>query len=491
MVCKEDVVSWFKELESYKRIDAMCTLLDMCLPFELRFIGTYVEELGRRDFLELRGAELRANNPTDLAADIGDANTDSRTRRKMALYVSLLRSCNYACATTLYNAMVSLEQSGLLKGLYGDLLEEIFLLYTMALHHPAFTFDQKSHFGEILDKLKLEDQSIHYQEQQELLDIASMNACHSSMTPNMTLPPPNLTGLGPPPGIMFVKASGLQPSTDSISQELNSPPVLTGAGTVIPMLGEVTHPPPGLPIPQYSIGEYMGQHTWPANIIVSTLSQPLEVINYQQGPASPLMSSPGDSRSGSPRPRRRLSRDHSPPLPVCAPEPLSHLASNFDNMSLTDLQHSIGDERLREFSSAHHYRSLEKLNGVRQHGYQPGLGSARSSSDSGSSTASSPPGTPAPMGRAPLPFLPYPRYAYPTPAYRPPFATVPNGEPAPYHGYGSFVPVLYAQTKLSCYNCGATGHAGHDCKEPSMEEMTRAGGYQLDFAGATTEQTEK
>lgn len=214
MVCKEDVVSWFKELESYKRIDAMCTLLNMCLPFELRFIGTFLEELGKRDFQELRGAELRANNPPDLAADIGGADTDSRTRRKMALYVSLLRSCNFACATTLYNAMVNLEQSGLLKGLHGDLLEEILLLYTMALHHPAFTFDQKSHFGEILEKLKLEDQRIQYQAQQEHINVAPMSACHTqpTITPNMSVPPPSLTRLGPPPGLMFVKAPVVQVS---------------------------------------------------------------------------------------------------------------------------------------------------------------------------------------------------------------------------------------------------------------------------------------
>uniref|UniRef100_A0A2A4JXT2 Zinc finger CCHC domain-containing protein 2 n=1 Tax=Heliothis virescens TaxID=7102 RepID=A0A2A4JXT2_HELVI len=250
MVCKEDVVSWFKELESYKRIDAMCTLLNMCLPFELRFIGTYLEELGKRDFQELRGAELRANNPTDLAADIGGANTDPRTRRKMALYVSLLRSCNFACATTLYNAMVSLEQSGLLKGLYGDLLEEILLLYTMALHHPAFTFDQKSHFGEILEKLKMEDQRIQFPEPQEHINV---------------VPPP---------------------SADAVP-ELSSPPVLTGAGGVVPMLGEVPHPPPGLPMPQYNMGEYMGHNAWPANIIVSPINQPLEVINYTAANAAP------------------------------------------------------------------------------------------------------------------------------------------------------------------------------------------------------------
>ncbi|XP_047544951.1 formin-like protein 20 [Vanessa atalanta] len=513
MVCKEDVVSWFKELESYKRIDAMCTLLNMCLPFELRFIGTYLEELGKRDFQELRGAELRANNPTDLAADIGGADTDSRTRRKMALYVSLLRSCNFACATTLYNAMVSLEQSGLLKGLYGDLLEEILLLYTMALHHPAFTFDQKSHFGEILEKLKLEDQRIQYQEQQDHnINLAPVSGCHtqSSITANMSVPPPNLSSLVPQPGIMFVKTPGVQPPTSDGVAELSSPPVLSGAANLVPILGEVPHPPPGLPIPQYNVGDFLGQHTWPANIIVSPLNQPLEVLNYQAGPggagapASPLMSSPGDSRAASPRSRRRLSRDRSPPLvPLPPPETLPHLAATFDNLTVSEMRHNVGEERLREITAMHHqYRSLEKLNGVRRRAaYCP---QPRSSSDSGSSAASSPPSTPAPQPRRatpsmppgpapsapPVPYLPYTRpYPYPTPppAYRPPPPPFANGEPPPYPTaapFAGFVPVLYAPPKLSCWNCGGAGHAGHECKEPSMEEMTRAGGYQLDFGGA-------
>ncbi|XP_022127457.2 leucine-rich repeat extensin-like protein 5 [Pieris rapae] len=506
MVCKEDVVSWFKELESYKRIDAMCTLLNMCLPFELRFIGTYLEELGKRDFQELRGAELRANNPTDLAADIGGADTDSRTRRKMALYVSLLRSCNFACATTLYNAMVNLEQSGLLKGLYGDLLEEILLLYTMALHHPAFTFDQKSHFGEILEKLKLEDQRLQFQEQQEHLNVVPVSGGHtqSNVTLNMSIPPPNIPNLGPPPGLMFVKTPGVQPNSSEAVPEISSPPVRNASG--LPMLPDVPHPPPGLPMPQYNIGEFIGPHTWPANIIVSPLNPPMEVINYHATggpPPSPLVSSPGDSRAASPRSRRRLSRDRSPPLPD---PPLQHLAANFDSLSVGELRHTIGEERLREISAVHHqYRSLEKLNGVRRRAaYCP----PATSSDS-SSTGSTPPGTPAPPQRRhtpsapppgtapPVSFMPYPRpYPYPTPppAYRPPPAPFANGEPPPYPAtapYAGFVPVLYAPPKLSCWNCGAGGHAGHECKEPSMEEMTRAGGYQLDFGGAPPEATDK
>lgn len=165
------------------------------------------------------------------------------------------------------------------------------------------------------------------------------------------------------------------------------------------------------------------------------------------------------------------------------------------------MRHNIGEERLREITAVHHqYRSLEKLNGIRRRAaFCP---PARSSSDSGSSAASSPPGTPAPPRRPPpsappVPYMPYTRpYPYPTPppAYRappPPFA---NGEPPPYPApapFTGFVPVLYAPPKLSCWNCGGAGHAGHECKEPSMEEMTRAGGYQLDFGGAPPPEAEK
>ncbi|CAG7706978.1 unnamed protein product [Allacma fusca] len=62
MVCKDEVVNWFHKLNGAGRLDAMCALLDVCLPFEIRFLGTYMENLGRRDFHELRDADHRANS---------------------------------------------------------------------------------------------------------------------------------------------------------------------------------------------------------------------------------------------------------------------------------------------------------------------------------------------------------------------------------------------------------------------------------------------
>uniref|UniRef100_A0A2M3ZFW5 Putative heat shock factor hsf-type dna-binding domain-containing protein n=1 Tax=Anopheles braziliensis TaxID=58242 RepID=A0A2M3ZFW5_9DIPT len=156
MICKEDVVNWFRDLKSYNRIDTMCVLLNMCLPFELRFLGTYLEELGRRDGPELRGAELKVNNPQEFIADIASGEpTDRRIRRKMALFLALFRTCNHTYANELFKTLEGWGARGDLQRLFEeDVLQELLLVYTMATNHPVFSFEQRLHCGEIFTKLK-------------------------------------------------------------------------------------------------------------------------------------------------------------------------------------------------------------------------------------------------------------------------------------------------------------------------------------------------
>lgn len=149
---------WFKELESYKRIDTMCTLLNMCLPFELRFLGTCLEELGRRDSQELRGIELRVNNPQDLAADMVACQkgepTDKKIRRKMALYLALIRACNRTCVTEIFRTLKGWEDCDFMNMTDADTLQELLLVYTMAANHPVFSFEQHMKCTEIFEKIK-------------------------------------------------------------------------------------------------------------------------------------------------------------------------------------------------------------------------------------------------------------------------------------------------------------------------------------------------
>lgn len=158
MITKSDVIMWFKALESYKRIDTMCTLLNMCLPFELRFLGTCLEELGRRDSQELRGMELRANNPQDLATDMiacqkGEP-TDKKVRRKMALYLALMRACNRTNVTEIFRTLESWGELDFSTMTDIDTLKELLLVYTMAANHPVFEFEQHLKFMRIFEKIK-------------------------------------------------------------------------------------------------------------------------------------------------------------------------------------------------------------------------------------------------------------------------------------------------------------------------------------------------
>lgn len=157
MICKEDLVVWFKNLESYRRIDVMCTLLNLCLPFELRFLGTCLEELGRRDAQDLRGIELRVNNPQDFNTDVGSFQTgqptDIKMRRKMALYLALMRACNRTGVNELYKTLDRWGDRDFTKFSDGDPLQELLLVYTMATNHPVFSFEQRLKCGEIYSKI--------------------------------------------------------------------------------------------------------------------------------------------------------------------------------------------------------------------------------------------------------------------------------------------------------------------------------------------------
>lgn len=158
MICPKDVLQWFKTLESYKRIDTMCSLLEACLPFELRFLGTCLEELGRRDSPELRGMELRANNPQDLAADMHNCQkgepTDIKIRRKMALYLALIRACNRNCVSEIFRTLECWGERDFASMSDQDTLLELLLVYTMAAKHPVFSYHQHTKCAEILAKIK-------------------------------------------------------------------------------------------------------------------------------------------------------------------------------------------------------------------------------------------------------------------------------------------------------------------------------------------------
>lgn len=196
MVCKEDVLSWFKDLECYKRIDVMYDLLNMCMPFEIRFMGSCIEEIGKHTYQELRGLTIIANDVEKLSKDNSLSNglLDESTRSRVLLYISLLSTRNCLSANWLFKKLfrTAVFEDFIVKGNCKDenLQSELLLLLTMSLHHPAFTFDQKTFFGSML---------LHLIEQRE-------GKKFMAVKPNTFCYPP---GFGYPPAQIIAVRSNL------------------------------------------------------------------------------------------------------------------------------------------------------------------------------------------------------------------------------------------------------------------------------------------
>lgn len=156
MVCKEDVCQWFRGLCGPKRIDLMSGLLQMCLPLEIRFIGSCVEDLARKNYLFLREAEIKANDVNEIRRLTN--MLDEVTRSKLNVYLALLHSNNSLCSSLLFNTLTCVEPLQEYKKSKTSnqitltrLAEEVLLLYTMAAYHPAFSFSQRHVLFERLD----------------------------------------------------------------------------------------------------------------------------------------------------------------------------------------------------------------------------------------------------------------------------------------------------------------------------------------------------
>ncbi|ESN90303.1 hypothetical protein HELRODRAFT_165952 [Helobdella robusta] len=63
----EKILNYFISASSCDRIKLVCSLIQLCLPYELRFVGACLEDKGRKDAsIELLDEEKRANNTEDV-----------------------------------------------------------------------------------------------------------------------------------------------------------------------------------------------------------------------------------------------------------------------------------------------------------------------------------------------------------------------------------------------------------------------------------------
>uniref|UniRef100_A0A8C6SM62 Zinc finger CCHC domain-containing protein 2 n=1 Tax=Neogobius melanostomus TaxID=47308 RepID=A0A8C6SM62_9GOBI len=169
---REGVYCWFSALTSAQRVEFLCGLLDLCIPIELRFLGSGLEDLARKDYHSLRDAEIKANNPTDLS---GLTNiTDEVVRSKLLVSLALLGSDNREAAGVLYRTLTHIDTVINNYGLAlndGRTEEQFLLLFTMASNHPAFSFHQKQVLRQQLSQI------------QDMLQVSSREAAEAQDVP--------------------------------------------------------------------------------------------------------------------------------------------------------------------------------------------------------------------------------------------------------------------------------------------------------------------
>lgn len=136
----------------------MCGLLNLCLPLELRFLGTCLEDLASRDFSYFREAELRANSLSEVSKCTNVR--DGVSRSKLVTSLALLHLSNRSCSHAIYEALAE-EMKCSKPNMYDSkTLDEMLLLFTMATHHPSFSFEERSELVKYRERLENEPQAM-------------------------------------------------------------------------------------------------------------------------------------------------------------------------------------------------------------------------------------------------------------------------------------------------------------------------------------------
>lgn len=161
--CKQEVYNWFQQLPAYSRIDFLCTLLGYCSPWEIRFLGTCLEQVARKSYNELQKYELKAGDYKELqermlSSDINILDQDSNiTHLIMSLALLRSRSTESFCSTIPFDII-----SRIVREFYtrindvsppSRLSDNIRVLLAMATHHPALTSPEQKQFHDYLQQL--------------------------------------------------------------------------------------------------------------------------------------------------------------------------------------------------------------------------------------------------------------------------------------------------------------------------------------------------
>lgn len=136
----DEVVKGFQGMSAATRIDLLVRLLHQCLPLEVRFLGMVLQEAALQSYEAMASLESQVNR----LASYRDLCSIHDDPKRVCLSLALLRNENNAVATLLSRLLCA---EGVVAGCCNacsvEQFEEYRLMYVMALHHPAFCFQDK------------------------------------------------------------------------------------------------------------------------------------------------------------------------------------------------------------------------------------------------------------------------------------------------------------------------------------------------------------
>lgn len=162
MLTKDEVLVWFKDLQSSSRVDIMCRLLRCCASLELRHLCSVVEGLVQDSYQFLKNAEFQANHLIKREGlDQRDHPCsdfvigDPSHRANCLATLALLHSDNKSVACNVLFPVLSVINPEIVQSA-GDfqMAEEILLMLYMAANHNAFTVSQRSALWEKINQLQ-------------------------------------------------------------------------------------------------------------------------------------------------------------------------------------------------------------------------------------------------------------------------------------------------------------------------------------------------
>lgn len=322
ITCQEEVFAYFKTLSGSKRIELICGIVSMCIPLEVRYLETFIQDYAKKSCGAFREAESKANSRQELEQickcdllmektspdhdDVeingnGDGSavpgpdavqkmllTKYPSRSKLIISLCLLHSTSHQCSSLAYNFISKqLTTEALFNAVYNvyipknipvdTLFNEILLLLTLAIYHPAFTYEER----DLMIKQKEDVEKVYLGVQTYYIQAALQQATVGLTAIQQPPPPP--------------------PSQASVAVAASTGPPQMGSGQ------NAYVSQGGPPQPQHL--QHNPQHTQP---------QSQTVHYYSSGPQHQASAGMGSGGGKGPQP---------PPPPPPQQAPMPHLAA--------------------------------------------------------------------------------------------------------------------------------------------------------------------